>query len=411
MKLSRQEFNLHMLPILLAQGFGVLCGIVGVKVTSQLVSPEDFGRYGIFLTFTTTGAVVVHAGLIKYVSRHWAGAENRAALFAGIYQSWKRKLPWLLLPAIGGGMVLGSPGAMAGIMIAAALLTLFAVVQAALQAARKNWQDCGLSAIGALTRTFGPPLLYFASGGQWFGLWLGFAGHALVTTASGLWALHGYWGVGKGKALPLATDPAYTGGLFVTLAITAWILNSMTRWLVAACFGAETAGHFTLASNVALIVPTVLGGIFIQYLQPVLFLRADQPEATHAGLLRFVDRMALSYTLVSLLGLVVLNWITPFLVGPIIDPAYLPALVWIFPAGCFGLNLITGQFYHTVLLAARRESACGPVDLVTAAVLVIGCGISAGLGETAFRWWLFGSTLIPWLVKRPLAHRALFKTA
>jgi len=34
MKLSRQEFNLHMLPILLAQGFGVLCGIVGVKVTS-----------------------------------------------------------------------------------------------------------------------------------------------------------------------------------------------------------------------------------------------------------------------------------------------------------------------------------------------------------------------------------------
>jgi len=410
MKFSRQELKTHLLPILLAQGFGFACGIIGVKVTSQFVSPTDLGRYGVLLTFTTTGAMIVHAGLIKYVSRHWAGEQNRPAMLVGVIKSWWSKLPWLLLPAIGGGLVVGNLPAVFGIFAAAALLALFALTQAALQATRENWRDGGVVVGASLTRTFAPLLLYLSTGGQWFGLWLGFVGHALTAAAGSIWALRRHWR-GHLAATPIIKPATiYTGALFVTLAITAWTLNGLTRWLVAAGFGVETAGYYTLASNIGLIIPTMIGGIFIQYQQPVLFAHADQSDTTPRKLIRFVDRMTLAYTALTLLGLALLYWVAPRLVGPLIDPVYLPALPWILPAGCFGISIIAGQFYHTVLLAGRRETACGPVDLITAGVLVVGCCVSALLGEDQFRVWLVCSILVPWVIKRPLARRALLKT-
>lgn len=410
MKFSRQELKTHLLPILLAQAFGVACGIIGVKVTSQFVLPTDLGRYGVLLTFTTTGAMIVHAGLIKYVARHWAGTENQPAMFVGAIKSWWNKLPWLLLPAIGGGIAVGSLTAIFGIFVAAALLALFALTQAALQATRENWRDGSVVVGAALTRTFAPPLLYLGIGGLWIGLWIGFVGHALTAAAGGIWALRRHWRGRHATAPTTKPTAVYTGTLFVTLAITAWALNGLARWLVAAGFGVETAGYYTLASSIGLILPTVLGGVFIQYRQPVLFALADKPDATPAKLIGFVDRMTLAYTAITLLCLALLHWVAPLLVGPLIAPAYLPALPWILPAGCFGLTLISGQFYHTVLLAGRREIACGPVDLISAGVLVLGCSLSALLSEDQFRIWLAGSILVPWLIKRPLARRALLKT-
>ena len=63
--------QLRLIPILLAQAFGIGCGVAGVKLNSTLVPPEALGVYGVFLTFAPVGAWVVHAGLVKFVVRHY----------------------------------------------------------------------------------------------------------------------------------------------------------------------------------------------------------------------------------------------------------------------------------------------------------------------------------------------------
>ena len=70
--------RLRLIPIFLAQAFGIGCGVAGVKFSSTLVPPDVLGAYGLFLTFAPIGAWVVHAGLVKYVARPWAGVSRCA---------------------------------------------------------------------------------------------------------------------------------------------------------------------------------------------------------------------------------------------------------------------------------------------------------------------------------------------
>jgi hypothetical protein len=97
------------------------------------------------------------------------------------------------------------------------------------------------------------------------------------------------------------------------------------------------------------------------------------------------------------------------LVGPLIDARYAPGLGWIFPAGCFVIATNSASFYHTMLLAGRRESACGPVDLTTATVLTIGGVLAAGCGLEWFKRGLIFAPLVPWVLTRPMARFYLFK--
>jgi len=81
----------------------------------------------------------------------------------------------------------------------------------------------------------------------------------------------------------------------------------------------------------------------------------------------------------------------------------------ILAAGYFGTSIITAQFFHTMLLAGRREKSCGPVDSITALVLAGGGLAAAALSEHAFLLWLAVTPLVPWLVTRPLARHYYFK--
>src|SRR5688572_22280570 len=97
--------RLRIVPILLAQGFGVLCGVAGVKLNSHLIPPEVLGVYGVFLTLAPIGMWVVHAGLVKFVTRQWAASGARSALAHDLITLWARRLPWLALAAIAGGIL------------------------------------------------------------------------------------------------------------------------------------------------------------------------------------------------------------------------------------------------------------------------------------------------------------------
>jgi len=193
------------------------------------------------------------------------------------------------------------------------------------------------------------------------------------------------------------------------LAVSAWVLTAVNRWIVAGFFGGESAGFFTLAGNVAVIVTGILGGIFMQYWQPVFFaMPADSVNARRA-LARRVDAVALGYAVCGMAGVVALHVLFPRLIGILIGAKYTGSLAMIAPAGCFGVALITGQFFHAMLLAAHKERSCATADLSGAALLVGGGVLAAALGgEAWFLRWLLVTPLVPWVVNRTLARQSTF---
>jgi len=123
---------------------------------------------------------------------------------------------------------------------------------------------------------------------------------------------------------------------------------------------------------------------------------------------RRVDLTAAILCITALVALGMLRLVAPWLVGPLIDKRYEPALVWILPAGCFALTTMVGYFYHVMLLAGRCEKACGRVDLIPAGILATSATIAATQGQVAFRWTLMLSPALIWVLTRPMARAALF---
>lgn len=408
--------RLRLIPILIAQGFGVACGIAGVKLNSHLLPPETLGIYGVFLTLAPLGMWVVHAGVIKSVGRHWAASPSRPDLLRQAVALWLRRLPWLALLAVPAAAALArmsSPAILAiwlSVFPAAALLVVGALAQSALQAERAHWRDCAVSVSGSATRTFAPLACFVFGGGTLASLWTGFGLHALVFAAAGALALRSYWAVAPEGRRPTPMSSTYRGPLFILLATAGWILSGLNRWLVAGFFGETEAGYFTLAGGAALVISATLGSVFVQFFQPGFFALGDHATG-HAPLARRVDRVALGYGVVALSAIGAFALASPLLVGGLIGERYRDALPWILPAGCFGVALLTTGFYQSLLMAGRCEKACGPVELATAAVLAIGCVGSAALGKTWFAQWLIITPLVPWVLMRPMARHYLFREA
>ena len=408
----------RLIPIVLAQVIGLACGVASVRLNSHLIPPAVLGVYGLFLTFTPLGMWLLYVGLLKYVNRQWAGSSDRAGLRREILSVGARRLPWLALLTAGAAMAITGSSSVnhliiwAALFASATLLTLAALAQTALQAEGAHWRDCLVGASASITRSFTPPLLYIATGGVSAALWLGFSVHALVAALAGVWALRASLKAPPvGPAAPPVPRQTYEGPLFTALALANLTLLGLNRWLVAWCFGEKEAGYFTLAGGAVMIMTSMLTTVLIQYLQPGLFSLGDGPAADRTALARRVDIMALFYTGTGLAGVTALTWIAPWLIGPLISPAYRDSLGWFFPAGCFGLATSLGIYYHTMLIAGRRERACGPVDLTTAAILAAGCLVAAAAGLTWLTRWLMVTPLVPWLIARPMARHYLFRPA
>lgn len=404
--------NSRLLPIALGQAIGLGCGVIGVKLMSHLVDPADYGRYGLFLTATPLGMWVVHAGLIKFTGRHWGESNARAQLLQEMGPSFVRKLPWLALAAAGTAWFIEPSHWLAvfiTLLFGATLLSVVAIAQAALQSARENWHDFGVIGTTALTRTFLPPLFYVVAGGTTLSLYGGYCVHTLLAAAVSALTLRCYWKAPVPAAAPQLTA-VYDGPLFVGLAVSTWVMAGLNRWIVAVFFGATTAGHFVLAGNIAMIATAMLGAIFQQYFQPVIFAAPSATDPERRMLARHVDFVALGYCALALCGLALLQYVAPWLVGNLINENYRPAIPYIMPAGCFLTTLVTGSFFHSLLLAGRRETACAPVDFSSAGLLALGCLVAAAVGgEIWLQRWLLASPLVPWLLNRPLARYFLLR--
>jgi O-antigen/teichoic acid export membrane protein len=396
----------RLLPIIAGQAFGLGCGIVGVKITSSLVPPELLGRYSIFLTFASVGMWAIHSGVIQFTSRHWANAADQRSLLRQILRAGARKLPWLFLACLGGAWATdwdNSAILLPFLFVAAGLLSIGTVTQTALQAARENWRDSGVLAVASASRAFVPPLL-FALSGHAVALYAGFSLHAALFALAGLWALQRSIR-GTEHVTADALPASYEGPLFIALAAAGWALLGLGRWVMALFFGAEATGYFSLASNLAILAPSVLATISLMYFQPGFFASTLETRADRLALARKVDGVALAHALCALLALGVLRLIMPWLVGPLIAKNYAPAVTYLLPAGCLALAITTGQFYRSLLLAGKREPACANVELTSAGILVIGCVVSATCGESWFLRWMLISPVVPWLINRTLARR------
>ncbi len=406
----------RLLPIVLSQGIGLLCGLIGVRIVSRWIPPATLGSYGVFLTFTTLGLWVVHAGLIKFITRHWAAANDQGSLLRACIRSWAKKLLWLAPASLAAACsidrenLLNTSALALALFISSALIALGVLAQSALQAARRYWTDLTVSTTGSLTRTFLPPLLFLALDNA-LGLYLGFGLHALLFAATAFWILRSTLRAPHPATPAPAIAPVYDGAFFAILSLTGWMLMGVNRWIVAGFFGETTAGFFTLAGNLAQIAPAMLGAVFMQYFQPGIFASPHTTVSERRALARRVDLIALVYTLLALTGVAAVHFLTPWLIGPLIDERYRSSLAYLAGAGCFGATVVIGQFFHTLLLAAHRERACAPVDLTAATLLILGGLVCAFFGgEPWFLRWLLITPLLPWLLNRPLARWYLLRS-
>jgi hypothetical protein len=412
MKFLPENVRERLLPIVLSQGIGLGCGIAGVRLTSYLVDPADFGHYGIFISLIPVGSAVLYIGLVKFMSRHWQADPDRPGLLRQVLHATVRKLPWLAAAAVGAA-VMAAPEQriLYGLLFftSAYLLSLTGLAQVALQAAREHWRDLGVTAGQSVGRSFLPPLLYAASGAGLAALLAGFLAHTMIGVLLGAGQLRRWFGRTPSAAPRSELPPNYAGAHFIYPAIAGWILLGLNRWLVVWFFGAETSGYFTLAGNIGLILPAMLSLILQQYHQPAWFAAAHTSRTERAALLRRIDQTALLYTGLALGLTVALQAGLPLLVGPVIGIKYQAATGFVLATGFSTTALSLCSFYHLLLLAARREAACTLTDLSGALCLVVGSVAGAAAGMEWFKRWLIIAPLVPWLVNRSLARRALLR--
>jgi len=403
LKVSRHDFPAHLLPILLGQVLSLGIGVAGVRFASSVVQPADYGIYGLFVSLTPLGAAVVFAGLNKHVARRWHETADRTALRRGTLAAAMRKAPWLTLAAALTALAL--PGRWVdlfpALLISAGALGLLAFAQTALQAEHANWRDFGVALTGSVLRTLLPLALYVWVGGKLVWLLVGFALYAVLTTVIAL-SVGGWMDAGRGPRATAVTT-TYDGPRFVVLAAVGWAMGASARGIVAGFFGANEAGYFVLAGNVALIVVSTLYAVVLQFFQPRLFAYAETSAGDAARLTRVTDAMGLGFTLLGVTGVVVLRTLMPSLVGTLIAPQYADATQWLLAAGCFHLALLVPTFFHLLLIAARREAACGPAEIATAIVLLAAGVTTAAVSADVFRWFAVASPAVAWLVARPIA--------
>lgn len=406
---TREDVRSRLLPIALGQAAGLAVGITGVSLVTRWIDPADYGVYGVFVSLVPLGYGVIFIGLVKFVSRHWRETTDRRGLARDIFGAFGRKLAWLVGAAIIAAWF--APAAERGwfgaaLGFSAIVMGVVQLGQAALQAERAHWRDCA-AAIGiSSSRSLLPPLFYVATGLGVRAMLLGFCVHALVALASVRAAVRLPGHLPPGGMRPRLTAD-YAGQRFVVLALVNWALLGINRWVVAAFFGTETAGYFTLASNIGFILPAMFGAMLLQLRQPVWFEQAT--AGNPRTIARDVDRLALLYTVAALGATLVLRAAMPWLTGTLVSARYGGATEFVLATGLFVTSVTLGGLYHALLIAVRQEAACTRADFAGATVLIGGVLLAAWAGLDWLKWWLLASPAVPWLVNRRVARAAVLR--
>lgn len=401
----RRVWSPDWVPILLGQGVGVLCGLAGIRLLSTWVPPDVLGLYGLCLILAPAGGLLTHHGLARHAARHWplegnpreyydtwlAAARRTSLLLLGLLLlalaglsatndiPFGRTLPWLCIAALTGAYG--------------------ALLHAVLQTSRAYWSDCAASCANSVARTGGPLLALWIAGVTVPVLLAGFAvPQALVLLAAWWWLL--------GRRLPPTQprSPAKPGidpPDVSTYARAFWWIGACTlvgaglhRAGAAVCLDAVELGYFTLAGNLAFVIPNVLSAALSQFLYPRLFAHARRDEAAPPSTwLRPVAITAVIFSVIAWGSTLALHALAPRLMGPLIDPDYAGALPYLIANGGYATALALGHFAQLPAIAAGRPHAARRAMIGLVVLLAAGSGVTALVSPDAYVLWLTLSPL------------------
>ncbi|MDD3179872.1 MAG: oligosaccharide flippase family protein [Opitutaceae bacterium] len=411
----QQHLSPDWLPILLAQATGIACGLVGVWVSSTLVSPEIYGAYGLFLTFTPLASLLTHAGMIKHASRNWPDTLDQQAYLAWWLRATLRSAAWLAVVVLLLALAAGLAGNFGLAMIVltvfpASLAGAYALAfQSCLQSIRRYWADFGLTAFYALTRTFLPLLAVVLLSASFPSLASGYLLHACATAAAGFIVLRAYARPAAGTFSVPGDLGAYHWGFGIN-GMLIFINAGLVRWTASLFFDQATVGHITLAGNIAMVLPNVLGGACNQYYYPRLL--ALHQQSRSAALTKLADRALLMLLVICAVAFAALGWVLPWLPGRLIDLQYASCIQYVLPLFSLGTLLGGLSLLQTELLVAEAPQSAWKIAAWTSGALAAGLLLSAARHSTeGLRLWLLASPLVVlplgrWFTRNALKHRA-----
>lgn len=378
-------FSADWIPILLSQGVALACGVVAVRFTSELVPPDVYGNYGLFLSFVPLGWMVTHAGLIKHASRHWPSAPDQR----GYLRAWLRAAmqpTGLLAAAALLGLIVAATEpkfawAAAAFLPAALGAAGAQTAQQSLQASRRFWTDFSLTTLHSTTRSFLPLIAAACCGARLPVLAGAFVVHALITAAAGWSAL---WRASRSGATQAALTFTDYHRAFALSGVLALVNAGVLRWVAGIFFDAATVGQITLASNLGLVLPTVIAAACAQFFFPALL------QGKGAARTRSANVALLVYVAACVVAGVALQGILPWLPGRLIANAYAPALPFVVPVFASGSALGLLTLVQNELLAADRPRAVSQAAALFCALFAtsIAAGAATSSGGLRVALWL-----------------------
>ncbi len=399
----RRVWSRDWIPILLAQGVGVSCGLVGVRLVSTWVPPEQLGLYGLCLALVPAGAHLTHHGLARHAARFWP-REGAAAYHRTLAAAARRASVILIgvlviaLAALASFTDVPFVACLPWLCLAGLAAAYGAVVHAVIQSLRHYWTDCALTCTHSVLRTGGPLIGLLVAGATAPMLLAGFA------VPQALLAVFSWFVVLRLRAQTPAgvnVHPAPAPEELVRYGAAFWVVGACTlvsgalhRGWAAVCLDPVELGFFTLAGNLAFVVPNVVSAALSQFLAPRLFAQARQtadPEAR--SWLRPVERTAAACVLLSLGGTALLAFLGPFLLGALVHPRYQGALPYLFANGAYATALALGHFYQLPALAAGRPGDARRAMIGLTVLLAAGGGVTAQISADAYLTWLSASPL------------------
>jgi O-antigen/teichoic acid export membrane protein len=263
----------------------------------------------------------------------------------------------------------------------------------ALNAQERNWWFCILGSLSNASRSLLPVGLVLLGGATFLALSGGYALYALLTLAM-TWALYASLGAKQQSSadqrLVWLRELREFGRPFIWIGIGSWLIQYADRWIADFFFPARQAGLYSMAVNIASIIPIMAGSVLLQWVFPRFFRQADQARNVDDWrlLARRCDRVAFAFMGISLTGLGVLWAIGPYLVPWLIDRQYLEAMPLLFPAGLAMAVVPLNQFHYLLLQSQHDSLSIAKVMLVLAVFKMAGTLLAAWFSWNVFLGWL-----------------------
>lgn len=412
----------RLVPVACGQVLTLGVGLLGLRLTSQLLSPEIFGSYALLLTLTGLGMQFTHAGLYNHAIRCWQreAGSHQAGYVSFLWQAhWQAASPLAVLVVAAGVLVWAWRGdtvwlwSVPVVLLANVAQTTAGLTQGVLSAAERHWAVLGVNALTQLTRTLLPLAAV---------LWLtpslavllgGLTAHGVVMLLATLGLVMALGARGSEAAAEQSRWREELRGYsrpYFWLGVGGWLLLFADRWLVFALFDERRTGLFALASSLGSIIPAATAGIMLQLGFPRMFRLSDEAQASGdwSAVARRCDRLTVVYLVVAIGGLTLLAVLGPHLVGWLVDARFAPAMPLVLAAGMAAVSVQVNQFHYLLLQGQQKSADMVPVMGAVAGVKTAGSLVAACVSWDSFLAWQCVSVAVTALLGRQLIRRAAF---